>query len=240
MSTFNNKTGFYIPHVFPNYTSEDIAEVFEAKIGKVSQVDLVEKQGKDGNYYNAAYVHMELCYETIFAQNFIARVLDPNVEARLTYDNQWYWIVLKNNGNKYVPGNRKPRINLDDNADNLDKCAKYEIQNKPTSYSYAVIASKKVVAEQVTEQKKYEEQMGEEEEQMLNEMAECEDDMAELDANLVSIDCNYIETIEKENNELYVHIYQLNLRIQELMTAHYNEQIKAQALAQAIVSSQNM
>jgi hypothetical protein len=29
------------------------------------------------------------------------------------YDDPWYWLVLENKGKKHVPGDRKPRIDLD-------------------------------------------------------------------------------------------------------------------------------
>ena len=50
----------YIPHVFPNFTKEYIASIFEDfGIGVVDHVDLVAKMDKHGKHYNAAYIHFE-------------------------------------------------------------------------------------------------------------------------------------------------------------------------------------
>ena len=104
----------YIPHVYANYTSAMIMDVFdEMRIGRVKSVDLVPKVGSDGKAYNAAYIHFYEWYDTIYSQSFQGRVLDPKLEARVMYDDPWYWIVLENKSKKHVPGDRKPKIDLD-------------------------------------------------------------------------------------------------------------------------------
>jgi hypothetical protein len=113
MSTTFSNISLYIPHIFANYTKEDVTKVFENLLGKVKNIDFVLKLGKDYKEYNAAYVHFEYWYDTTAARNFQTRVLDPNLEARLVYDEPWFWIVLENKAQKYIPGNRKPRIELD-------------------------------------------------------------------------------------------------------------------------------
>jgi hypothetical protein len=115
MSAQSNSTmSLYIPHIFPNYTREDVTQVFENLLGKIKNIDFVSKIGQDGKEFNAAYVHFEDWYDTIAAKNFQSRVQDPTKEARLVYDEPWYWIVLENKARKYVPGERKPRIDLTD------------------------------------------------------------------------------------------------------------------------------
>lgn len=104
----------YIPHIFPNYTKEDVIQVFENLLGKIKNIDFVSKMGQDGKEFNAAYVHFDEWYDTIAARNFQAKVQDPAKEARLVYDEPWYWIVLENKARKYTPGERKPRIDLTD------------------------------------------------------------------------------------------------------------------------------
>ena len=54
MSSIKN-ISLYIPHVFANYSKEDISRVFNEFIGSVKTVDLVVKRGKDGKTFNAAY-----------------------------------------------------------------------------------------------------------------------------------------------------------------------------------------
>ena len=110
---FNTQLSLYIPHVFPNFTAEYIANVFEFMgIGSIDHVDLIAKQDKHGNYYNAAYIHFAYWYNGPIAENFQARVLDPTREARIIHDDPWYWIVLENTAKKYVPGTRKICIDL--------------------------------------------------------------------------------------------------------------------------------
>jgi len=104
----------YIPRVFPNFSEGMVADVFEKlHLGKVSKVDLVARYGHDGQPYNSVYVHFEYWNDTIAARNFQARVLDPNQEARIVYDEPWYWIVLENTAKKHISGQPKPRIALD-------------------------------------------------------------------------------------------------------------------------------
>jgi hypothetical protein len=83
------------------------------RIGEVKRVDFVPKTGSDGKPYNAAYIHFYKWYDNIVAQNLQERVLNPTQEARVMYDDPWYWIVLENKGKKHMPGDRKPRIDLD-------------------------------------------------------------------------------------------------------------------------------
>ena len=111
MSSIVNMS-LYIPHVFANISKEFISETFEKlRIGKVNNIDFVSKLGKDAPY-NTAYVHFEYWFDNIAAYNFQQRVLNPDKEARLIYDEPWYWIVLENKAKKHVVGNRKQIIAL--------------------------------------------------------------------------------------------------------------------------------
>ena len=104
----NDNLSLYIPHVFPNFTSEYITGVFEfMEYGKVERVDLVSKVDKNGCPYNSAYIHFSKWFTGPVAENFKARVLDPEREARIIHDDPWYWIVLENKTKKYIPGARK-------------------------------------------------------------------------------------------------------------------------------------
>ena len=104
----------YIPHVFANYTKEDVAKVFEDQnIGKVKTIDFVAKMSKEGKLYNAAYIHFEEWYNTVATRNFQSNVRDATKEARLMYEEPWYWVVLENKARKHIPGERKPCIVLD-------------------------------------------------------------------------------------------------------------------------------
>jgi hypothetical protein len=105
----------YIPHVFPNFTGEYIAAVFEdLEIGRVDHVDLVSKLDNSGKPYNSAYIHFQYWCSGPIAENFQARVQDPSKEARIVHDDPWYWIILENTGKKHDPASRKECLDLSD------------------------------------------------------------------------------------------------------------------------------
>jgi hypothetical protein len=111
MSSQFANISLYIPHVFANFSKKMVAETFEdLRIGNVKRVDFVYKRGSNGNF-NAAYIHFNHWYDNVAARNFQERVLDVNREARIVYDEPWYWIVLENKTKKV--SERKPRINLE-------------------------------------------------------------------------------------------------------------------------------
>ena len=101
MSAIKN-ISLYIPHVFPNFDKEYIANAFK-NIGEVSQIDLVAKQDRNGNNYNAVYVHFKKWYTNKKALTFYDSVMDESKEARLCHDEPWYWIVLPNTAKKPAP-----------------------------------------------------------------------------------------------------------------------------------------
>lgn len=114
----------YIPHVFANIDCERITNIFEVlALGKVSRIDMISKMNKSGVAYNSVYIHFETWYNTLAAANFQDRVRDPAKEARLVYDEPWYWIVLENKGTRREPGDRKlcidiaPGLVFDENED---------------------------------------------------------------------------------------------------------------------------
>jgi hypothetical protein len=180
MSTIQN-ISLYIPHIFENYTRDDVAAVFEdSLIGRVKGVDFVSKMGKNGKAYNSAYIHFHHWYNNTAAGRFQERVQDPNKEARIVYDDPWYWIVLENNTEKQIPGARKQRINIGTN------------KNKKTNVK---LASVKLASEFELEMK---------EEKMMDEkmMDEIEAEMMKDDQYLISIDSRYIQEIENENQAI--------------------------------------
>ena len=113
MSAIKN-ISLFIPHVYANFTSAAVFDIIQGQgFGEVKNVDFVSKTGSDGKPYNAVYIHFYQWYDNIVARNFQERVLNPSKEARIMYDDPWYWLVLENKGKKHVPGARKPTIDLD-------------------------------------------------------------------------------------------------------------------------------
>jgi hypothetical protein len=112
-SSINQSLSLYIPRVFANITAERMTRVFEdLNFGYVSRVDLIQKENENGQSYNSAYVHFSEWFDNTSNRSFQERVLDPAREARIVYDDPWYWIVLENKGKKHNPGDRKPRIEI--------------------------------------------------------------------------------------------------------------------------------
>ena len=89
----------YIPHVFMNIGEDRITKVFDKlRLGKVKHVDFVLKL----NGKSSAYVHFEYWYDNAASKHFRERVRDPEKEARVVYDEPWYWTVLENTSEKKI------------------------------------------------------------------------------------------------------------------------------------------
>ena len=97
MSAINHNLSLFIPHVFPNITKDRMMNAFaDASLGTVKRIDFVPKFSRDDKMYYSAYIHFESWSDNIIAANFQQRVLNPEKEARIVYDDPWYWIVLEN------------------------------------------------------------------------------------------------------------------------------------------------
>jgi hypothetical protein len=87
----------FIPRVFLNISEKRIVAIFKhLDYGKVSRIDFVQKTGTNGKY-KSAYIHFDYWYDNDVARRFQEKVIDPEREARIVYDDPWFWIVLKNN-----------------------------------------------------------------------------------------------------------------------------------------------
>jgi hypothetical protein len=206
MSAINNMS-IYIPHVFDNIDKDRISNTFESQgIGKVKNVDFVGKLGKDGHSFNAVYVHFEFWYDNSVACNFQERVLNPDKEARIVYEDPWYWIVLENKSKKHASGSRKVRLVLDipqekvvtpvkqkTNKDFADMC-RAPIKNKIVKK----ISLKDSDAEFENEFKEICRQL-QFDFDADNEMDQIEKLIDETEANLATFDKRYVRELEKEN-----------------------------------------
>ena len=95
----NPELSIYIPRVFENITEDQIKEVFLTLcIGDVSRVDFVERpeNGVDQYSTNMAFIHFNTWYDNITAEHLQARIIDHEREARLVYDDPYYWLLLPN------------------------------------------------------------------------------------------------------------------------------------------------
>jgi hypothetical protein len=249
-SALVNNISLYIPHIFPNYSQEDVKNEFEnQKIGKVSHVDFVSKMGQDGKAYNAAYIHFEYGCDTIANRNFQARICDPTKEARVVYDEPWYWIVLENKARKYAPGERKPRIDLGDLKPVTALKPAQVLKKFATQWPALPPKPEPALAKDDADFLELIEEMAQdvfdpedtEFKQLINEMDHCVATMEEEDQHIISVDSRYLQTLEEENAYFRNEMQLANIRNMELNNSLYNEQVKANALAEAIrlVSNKN-
>ena len=209
MSAINN-ISIYIPHVFENIDKSRISDAFESQgIGKVKNIDFVGKLGKDGHSFNAAYVHFEYWYNSSIARNFQERVLNPAKEARIVYEDPWYWIVLENKAKKHTSGSRKVRLVLDIPQDGFITPVKQRSNRDFADMCRAPIKNKLVKKDSLTNsdeefdlnfkelrrQLRFDAEMDAIEELI----DEAEANSAETDAYLATFDKRYIQELEKEN-----------------------------------------
>ena len=93
----SQKLSIYIPHVFANITKERIVDVFSKQsIGEVERIDFVPKKGKDGREYHMAFIHMKCWYNNECVENLQARILSKTTDARIVYDDPWFWNLYEN------------------------------------------------------------------------------------------------------------------------------------------------
>lgn len=237
MSTIKN-ISLYIPHIFANFSKEYVAKVFEDnEIGQVKNIDFVSKIGHDGKPFNAAYIHFDHWNNNISAHNFQDRVIDQNKEARIMYEDPWFWIVLENKARKFISGNRKQCIDLGDSKSISSQVTtpvkEKEQKNCPNapvkakSYSQATSVNLKLDSDFLDVMENEFDETDYEMELMLDEMDAIEALVEEEEYQyIVSIDSRYVETLEFEN---------LDLRSQLMYykNALCVEQIKTQTLAEA-------
>jgi len=125
MSYVNQSLSLFIPHIFANISQQQVADsIYNSGLGVVKKIDRVLKRdSRNGNEYYSAYIHFDCWFDTATVARFQKRVINPEKEARIVYNDPWYWIVLENKGTKHVPGERKQTITLDNtnNANNTKK-----------------------------------------------------------------------------------------------------------------------
>jgi hypothetical protein len=193
MSAIKN-ISLFIPHVYGNYTIEMVCDVFnDMNIGLVKNVDFVPKMGSDGKSYNAAYIHFYSWHDNSVARNLQDRVLNPNKEARVMYDDPWYWIVLENKGKKRVPGQRKPTIDLDAFTIPEKHVAQYvdkEISQEEVDQAFEDMENEMEIDQAFEDM--------ENEMETVRMMSEIESEIDMEDRHLISIDSRYVEMLEQE------------------------------------------
>jgi hypothetical protein len=190
----------YIPHVFANFTKEFVAQTFSRlNIGDVERVDFIAKMGSDGKPYNAAYVHFLKWYDNSTARNLQEKIVDPVKQARLMYDDPWFWILLENKAQKVNPGDRKKRISLEGlTTPEKQEPTQKDMTKAPVkdnSYKLDTVNNIRPLSLQEAFEAAGINNTPNNEEQELDEIEEL---MDEEDGHLITIDGRYVNELEKE------------------------------------------
>jgi len=231
MSTIQN-ISLYVPHVFANYSKAAVAKVFNEYVGEVKEVDFVSKKSHDGRPYNAAYIHFHAWHNNHATVNLQARVLDPAQEARIVYDDPWYWIVLENKGQKSAHANTPPMACRDEFPAILTP------RKAAAGGSIAPNAPTKAARNQpmLTEkmpninlEDEFDEALAKEARDAIR-LYELQDLMDEEDRFLITIDSRYVRAIESENADMRV-------KLDHLSRIYQAEFAKTAALSAAMVGT---
>jgi hypothetical protein len=223
MSTTVQNISLYVPHVFANYSKEDVTKVFNDYVGDVKEIDFVTKKSQDGRNYNAAYIHFHSWRNNPATVNLQQRILDPNQEARLVYDDPWYWIVLENKGQKSARSvATKPRI--------VDYDANFPVITTPPAAAACIPPNAPVKLRKVSVAcllKPVGIKLENEFDAIANEAADDEIKMNELyemmereEQFLVTVDSRYLRTIEQENVGLRAQLASLDQQHVDMKMAY--------------------
>ena len=209
----------YIPHVFPNFTSEYITGVFESlRIGVVNHVDLVAKVDRQGKPYNAAYIHFKYWCSGPAAENMYYRIKDTSKEARIVHDDPWFWILLENTAKKYEPAARRPRIEIADLEEPHDPFFDLEEYDEEEEY----FEDEEVDIEAAIQR--------EEEQEEIDAAIQLQEEKAEMEAmnqffqdEAAELELQNDLFLENENKFLHKRIAELNAEISQLKGILYEQ-----------------
>lgn len=96
----NQRLSLVIPRVFPQWVDEGkMIKIFRDQqigiISKVSIVSMPKEKGRKHPIYKA-YLYFSVWFENIISQNFQDRIYGKARQARVVYDDPWYWTVFEN------------------------------------------------------------------------------------------------------------------------------------------------
>jgi hypothetical protein len=118
-------TSIYLPSIQKNTNAEFIAHIFERNdIAQVSRV-AIEFNKKNKKY--AAYIAIDSWNDTENAYNFIARLKNPNKEARIVYkDDDWWVAEINYLPHKLYTSNKKRVITIFSNKKEEDNFCDFD------------------------------------------------------------------------------------------------------------------
>lgn len=99
----NQRLSLVIPRVFPQWVDEaKMIKIFrDQQIGIISKVSIVSMPKEKGHKHPIykAYLYFSVWFENIISQNFQDRIYGKVRQARVVYDDPWYWTVFENTEN---------------------------------------------------------------------------------------------------------------------------------------------
>ena len=110
MNTQENKQmplSIYIPCVYCNTSKQFILETFRNMgLGEVSRIDFIKREinsldNSISHPFNQAFVYFAYWNKNPIVEKLHKDILDPNQDARLFYDEPYYWRLLPNNNPRY-------------------------------------------------------------------------------------------------------------------------------------------
>ena len=89
-----------IPRVFPQWIDEQkIIDVFHqqhlGRVYKVSIIRMPDSKKRSFPIYQA-FIYFSAWYENEIAYNFQQRIFGPRAQARIVYDDPWFWVAFEN------------------------------------------------------------------------------------------------------------------------------------------------
>ena len=121
----NQHLSLMIPRVFPQWIDEaTFIDIFERQhIGRVGKVSIKRKADEPGRDYPIyqAYIYFSVWYDNEIAYNFQQRIFGPKKQARVVYDDPWFWVVFENKKQRLSPADKRLlRIDAQQYADKVN------------------------------------------------------------------------------------------------------------------------
>ena len=96
----NQRLSLVIPRVFPQWIDEQkIIRVFhDQQIGRIFKVSIKRMPNEKGRDYPIykAFLYFSVWYDNEIAYNLQQRIFSSAKQARVVYDDPWYWVLFEN------------------------------------------------------------------------------------------------------------------------------------------------
>ena len=94
---------------FEDNIKDYMAKTFHFQnIGNVDRIDLIPKETPQGHTYFIAFVHFKEWQDSQQARQLQKDINDPQVKAKIHFNESWYWICSKNNKPAKTPPEKGP------------------------------------------------------------------------------------------------------------------------------------